>query len=115
MTCRIFLPDSQVKELLEFAFGSQLAKDSSRRVRVLLSGTDEQFNDPIVGKTPILRIEEYNKQDMCKVIEEALNKRGLLKPRKPAQNNRSPKKVSWINFQTMSMGAFLVCILLWMV
>ncbi|KAI1085491.1 hypothetical protein F5B20DRAFT_5575 [Whalleya microplaca] len=76
------LPNKQTEILLMFVFGPKLAEESAGRVRVLVSGTDDQFTSkPGGAKTnSALRIQigEHNGSDMRIVINEALTNRGML-------------------------------------
>ncbi|KAI1779641.1 hypothetical protein F4818DRAFT_400079 [Hypoxylon cercidicola] len=83
------LPDKQTKMLLEFVFGPKLAKESAGRVRVLVSGTDDQFaNKPAIISALRIRMEEHNGPDMRIVVDEALTKRGMLEHAKPDSDQR---------------------------
>lgn len=81
------LRDEQAKELLTFVFGPKIAGDSPRRVRVLLSGTNELFDTKpsvVESRSPLrIKIEEHNGADMRIMIENALTKEGVLQHAKP--------------------------------
>ncbi|OTA04241.1 hypothetical protein A9Z42_0048210 [Trichoderma parareesei] len=78
------LPDQQVKMLLDFVFSARMAKDSGDRVRILLSGTDDQFAGWQGARSALrIQMEKHNKPDMCIIIQEALNQRGMLQNPKP--------------------------------
>ncbi|KAI0835757.1 hypothetical protein F5Y06DRAFT_118345 [Hypoxylon sp. FL0890] len=81
------LPDKQTEMLLKFVFGSKLAEESAGRVRVLVSGTDDQFaskpGDNRASNALRIRMEDHNGPDMRIMIDEALTKRGMLEHAKP--------------------------------
>lgn len=81
------LPDKQANALLTFLLGSKLAGESPRRVRALVSGTNNQFdsNLGVVRTVNPLRIsmEVHNGPDMRIMINEALAERGMLQHAKP--------------------------------
>ncbi|OBT82064.1 hypothetical protein VE02_08875 [Pseudogymnoascus sp. 03VT05] len=81
------LRDEQAKELLTFVFGPKIAGDLPRRVRVLLSGTNELFDTKpsvVESRSPLrINIEEHNGADMRIMIENALTKEGVLQHTKP--------------------------------
>lgn len=86
------LPAKQVDMLLKFVFGPKLTGESAARVRVLLGGTDDQFDadtrQSIVESRSALRIrmQEFNGPDMRLVIDDALAKRGMLQNTKPGSD-----------------------------
>ncbi|KAI1384920.1 uncharacterized protein F4822DRAFT_416709 [Hypoxylon trugodes] len=89
------LPYKETELLLAFVFGSGLAAESAGRVRVLLSGTNDQFT-----KTPWIeqinnalriRMEENNGPDMRIVIDDALTKRGMLQHAKPGSDQQKAR------------------------
>lgn len=86
------LPDRQIEILLKFVFGTKLTEESSGRVRVLVSGTDDLFSNRPGGvmTSSALRIqmEENNGPDMRIVVDEALTKRGMLEHSKPGSDQR---------------------------
>lgn len=86
------LPDKQADMLLNFVFGPKLAEESAGRVRVLVSGTDDQFLSRAGGVNPSsalrIRMEEHNGPDMRIVVDEALTKRGMLEHTKPGSEQR---------------------------
>ncbi|PTB50785.1 hypothetical protein M431DRAFT_523482 [Trichoderma harzianum CBS 226.95] len=78
------LPDQQVKMLLDFVFSPRMTKESSERVQILLSGTDDQFANWQESRNSLkIQMEKHNTPDMRIVIEEALNQRGMLQNTKP--------------------------------
>ncbi|KAI1100300.1 hypothetical protein F4804DRAFT_319299 [Jackrogersella minutella] len=89
------LPDKQSEILLSFAFGPKLTEQSSGRVRVLVSGTDDQFYSRPGGAniSSALRIqmEEHNAPDMRIVIDEALTKRGMLEHARPNSDQQKAR------------------------
>ncbi|KAI8631209.1 hypothetical protein F5Y19DRAFT_425430 [Xylariaceae sp. FL1651] len=86
------LPAEQAEILLKFAFGSKLAEESAGRVRVLLSGTDDQFaNEPTARSALRIQMEEYNEADMRKIIINELDRQGILKNAKPNSNQQKAR------------------------
>ncbi|KAI3323634.1 hypothetical protein HD806DRAFT_497394 [Xylariaceae sp. AK1471] len=86
------LPSKQAEALLNFVFGSKLSGESGGRVRVLVAGSDDRFNN-IPGIARIddalrIRMEEHNGPDMRLVIEDALAKRSMLQHTKPDSEQR---------------------------
>ncbi|KAI0139513.1 hypothetical protein F4776DRAFT_592485 [Hypoxylon sp. NC0597] len=81
------LPEKQTEMLLKFVFGPKLAEESGGRVRVLVSGTDDQFisrpGGAKISSALRIQMEEHNGPDMRIVIDEALTKRGMLEHAKP--------------------------------
>ncbi|KAL6699579.1 hypothetical protein J3F84DRAFT_404601 [Trichoderma pleuroticola] len=78
------LPDQQVKMLLDFIFSPRMAKESAERVQILVSGTDDQFENWQESRNSLkIQMEKHNTPDMRIVIEEALNQRGMLQNTKP--------------------------------
>jgi len=86
------LPPKQVDLLRKLVFGPKLAGESAGRVRVLLGGTNDQFNADIrrsgMERRPPLRIrmQDHNGPDMRLVIDDALAKRGMLQNTEPGPN-----------------------------
>ncbi|KAH0489615.1 hypothetical protein TgHK011_010035 [Trichoderma gracile] len=89
------LPEQQVKMLLNFAFSPQMARTSGERVRILLSGTDDQFTGWQGARSALrIQMEKHNKPDMCIIIQEALNQRGMLQnPRPNSDQERARDKI----------------------
>ncbi|EGR45332.1 uncharacterized protein TRIREDRAFT_111202 [Trichoderma reesei QM6a] len=89
------LPDRQVKMLLDFVLSARMAKDSGDRVRILLSGTDDQFAGWQGARSALrIQMEKHNKPDMCIIIQEALNQRGMLQnPRPNSDQERARDKI----------------------
>ncbi|KAJ7619348.1 hypothetical protein FB45DRAFT_755212 [Roridomyces roridus] len=75
------LPDDQIEILLKFAFGSGFAEDSGRSVRVLLSGTDDRFENPnLPCRDPLrIRMEESNKLDLEIYVKNVLSEQTMFK------------------------------------
>lgn len=86
------LPSKQAEILLSFVFGSKLSGQSGGRLRVLVAGSDDQFdNKPGIARIDDalrIRMEEHNGPDMRLVIEDALAKRGMLQHTKPDSDQR---------------------------
>ncbi|XXH00877.1 hypothetical protein Hte_007228 [Hypoxylon texense] len=86
------LPDRQTEMLLKFAFGPKLSEESAGRVRVLVSGSDDQFTNRqggiVMSSALRIRMEEHNVPDMRIVVDEALTKRGMLEHAKPDSDQR---------------------------
>lgn len=86
------LPPKQVDLLLKFVFCPKLSGESAGRVRVLLGGSDDQFDAEIrqnvMESRPPLRIRmpDHNGPDMRLVIDDALAKRGMLQNTKPGSD-----------------------------
>ncbi|OHE99024.1 hypothetical protein CORC01_05714 [Colletotrichum orchidophilum] len=75
------LHQDQLKMLLEFVFGSRSREKPNRRVRILVSGTDEKLKtayQPNFDAALKIHMEKENEQDMRIVILESLNKQGVL-------------------------------------
>ncbi|KAJ7898401.1 hypothetical protein B0H13DRAFT_2252255 [Mycena leptocephala] len=82
------LPDIHAERLLKFIFGPKLAG----RVRVLASGTDDKFlNEPAVRSALRIRMDEHNGPDMRIIIDEVLNKEGMLQYAKPNSDQQRAK------------------------
>ncbi|KAL7941231.1 hypothetical protein V8C42DRAFT_335700 [Trichoderma barbatum] len=83
------LPDQQVKMLLEFLFSPRMAKESTERVQILVSGTDDQFANWQDNRSALrIQMDKHNKPDMCIIIDEALNQRGMLQNAKPGSDQQ---------------------------
>ncbi|PTB65626.1 hypothetical protein BBK36DRAFT_1202259 [Trichoderma citrinoviride] len=89
------LPDDQVKMLLEFVLSPQLAREARERVRVLLSATDDHLAGWRGAESALrIQMEEHNTPDMKIIIEEALNRRGMLQnPRPNSDQERARTKI----------------------
>ncbi|PTB73692.1 hypothetical protein M440DRAFT_1338792 [Trichoderma longibrachiatum ATCC 18648] len=89
------LPDQQIKMLLDFVFSPRMATESGERVRILLSGTDDQFAGWQGARSALrIQMEKHNKPDMCIIIQEALNQRGMLQnPRPNSDQERARDKI----------------------
>ncbi|TFB02602.1 hypothetical protein CCMA1212_005402 [Trichoderma ghanense] len=89
------LPEQQVKMLLEFVFSPRMAREAGERVRFLLSGTDDQFAGWQGARSALrIQMEKHNKPDMCIIIKEALNQRGMLQnPRPNSDQERARDKI----------------------
>ncbi|KAJ6534644.1 hypothetical protein DFH09DRAFT_1325264 [Mycena vulgaris] len=86
------LPHKQAEILLKFIFGPKLAEQSAGRVRVLASGTDDKFPDePGIGSALRIRMDEHNEPDMRIIIDEVLNKEGMLQHAKPNSDQQRAK------------------------
>ncbi|KAJ7368513.1 hypothetical protein DFH08DRAFT_676529 [Mycena albidolilacea] len=86
------LSDTQVKILLEFILGPKLAEQSAGRVRVLVSGTDDKFLvEPAVRSALRIRMDKQNGPDMRIIIDEVLNKEGMLQHAKPNSDQQRAK------------------------
>ncbi|KAI1376576.1 hypothetical protein F4677DRAFT_418942 [Hypoxylon crocopeplum] len=90
------LPDKQTDMLLKLVFGPKLAEESAGRVRVLVSGTDDQFaSRPGSARTSSalrIQMEEHNEPDMRIVIDEALTKRSMLEHAKPGSDQQKARE-----------------------
>jgi hypothetical protein len=89
------LPNKQAEMLLEFVFGPALTEEAAGRVRVrvLVSGTDDTLAAGWhVGNASVsplqIRMEEENLPDMRLVVDDALNKRGMLHNAKPGSDQQ---------------------------
>jgi len=86
------LPPTQAEMLLTFIFDSKLARESAARVRVLVTGMNDQFTSRlgVIGSSSVLRIrmEENNVPDMRIVIKNELTERGILQHAKPDSNQQ---------------------------
>ncbi|KAL6863653.1 hypothetical protein J3F83DRAFT_745169 [Trichoderma novae-zelandiae] len=89
------LPDQQVKMLLEFISSPRMATGSGEHVRILVSGTDDQFADWQGARSALrIQMEKHNKPDMRIIIKEALNQRGMLQaPRPDSDQQRARDKI----------------------
>ncbi|TPX15880.1 uncharacterized protein E0L32_000214 [Thyridium curvatum] len=86
------VPKKQAESLLKFVFGPRLSGDPSRRVRILLSGTDEQYPTSSAGTMPLrIQMEDFNGLDMRTVIDEALSKRSMLQNAKTNSDQQKAK------------------------
>ncbi|KAI0593663.1 hypothetical protein F4775DRAFT_577003 [Biscogniauxia sp. FL1348] len=83
------LPAKHAKILLEFICGSRPAEASAKRVRILVSGTDDQFDEQGLDSALRIKMNEHNGLDMRIVIDEALSKQGMLQN---AQANSEQQK-----------------------
>jgi hypothetical protein len=87
------LPDRYAEMLIKFIFGPKLAGDSRGRIRVLASGTDDEFaNEPIVRSALQIRMEDHNAADMRIIIDDALNSQGMLTNPKPHSNQQKARE-----------------------
>ncbi|RFU74301.1 hypothetical protein TARUN_7928 [Trichoderma arundinaceum] len=78
------LPDQQAKMLLDFISSAQLARESTERVQILVSGTDDQFANWTAARSALrIQMEKNNKPDMRIIIDKTLNQRGMLQHAKP--------------------------------
>ncbi|KAJ7619316.1 hypothetical protein FB45DRAFT_1095358 [Roridomyces roridus] len=76
-----YLSDEQAEMLLKLVFGARLAGDTAGRVRVLLSGTNERFeNSKVALVEGVLRVrmEDHNEPDMRIAVKHALHEHGML-------------------------------------
>ncbi|KAI9151534.1 hypothetical protein HJFPF1_08740 [Paramyrothecium foliicola] len=92
------LPYKEVETLRSFVFDPRLNIQSAGRVRILLSGTDDEFDklspsSGVNGSSDALRIrmEEHNEPDMRIIVEEALTKRGMLQHAKPGSDQEKAR------------------------
>ncbi|KAI1454745.1 hypothetical protein F4805DRAFT_302712 [Annulohypoxylon moriforme] len=89
------LPEKQTQMLLKFIFSSKLAKASTGRVRILVSGTDDLFvsmpGSINTSNALRIRMEEHNQPDMRIVVDEALTKRGMLEHAKPGSDQQKAR------------------------
>ncbi|KAL6907289.1 hypothetical protein GGI43DRAFT_257779 [Trichoderma evansii] len=86
------LPDQQADMLLEFIFSLQSARESSERVRILVSGTEDQYIRWSAAKSAhSIKIDDYNSSDMRIIIDNALSQRGMLQHTKPGSDQQKAK------------------------
>ncbi|KAI5918674.1 hypothetical protein F4810DRAFT_691137 [Camillea tinctor] len=84
------LPAKEAKTLLEFIRNSRPAEGAAKRVRFLVSGKDDQFDDEQGIESMLrIRVNENNGPDMRIVIEEVLSKQGILQN---VKNNSEQQK-----------------------
>ncbi|KAF4806539.1 hypothetical protein CGCSCA5_v014298 [Colletotrichum siamense] len=89
------LPDAQAGMLLDFASDFQLGQESAGRARLLISGTNSLF-DKNANVSGALRIdmEKHNQDDMRILIQDTLNKNGMLQSTKPnSEQERAKAKI----------------------
>ncbi|KAF5509560.1 hypothetical protein CGCF413_v002576 [Colletotrichum fructicola] len=89
------LPDAQAGMLLDFASDFQLEQESAGRARLLISGTNSLF-DKNANVSGALRIdmEKHNQDDMRILIQDTLNKNGMLQSTKPnSEQERAKAKI----------------------
>ncbi|KAI8182977.1 hypothetical protein KHU50_002262 [Colletotrichum sp. SAR 10_65] len=89
------LPDAQAGMLLDFASDFQLEQESAGRARLLISGTNSLF-DRNANVSGALRIdmEKHNQDDMRILIQDTLNKNGMLQSTKPnSEQERAKAKI----------------------
>ncbi|KAJ2993823.1 hypothetical protein NUW58_g1728 [Xylaria curta] len=86
------LPPKESEMLLDFMFGSTLMETSGGSVRILATGQDELFGNKLAMSTSLrIRMEEHNTTDMRIIIEEKLNKQGILANAKPNSHQQQAK------------------------
>ncbi|KAJ4999255.1 hypothetical protein K4K48_004358 [Colletotrichum sp. SAR 10_66] len=89
------LPDAQAGMLLDFASDFQLEQETAGRARLLISGTNSLF-DKNANVSGALRIdmEKHNQDDMRILIQDTLNKDGMLQSTKPnSEQERAKAKI----------------------
>jgi hypothetical protein len=87
------LTEQQLDSLLAFLFGPRLSREAAGRVRILVSGTDEQFaNRAGVDDALRIRMEDHNSTDMRVVVKETLNERGILPNPRPNSDQQKAKE-----------------------
>ncbi|KAI8254190.1 hypothetical protein K4K58_006528 [Colletotrichum sp. SAR11_239] len=89
------LPDAQAGMLLDFASDFQLEQESAGRVRLLISGTKSLF-DKSANVRGAFRIdmEKHNQDDMRILIQDTLNKNGMLQSTKRnSEQERAKAKI----------------------
>lgn len=73
------LPGPQAELLLKLVASLQSAEESSERVRILVSGTEDQFNEWSAAESAYcIKIDDYNTSDMQIFINKALSQQGIL-------------------------------------
>ncbi|KAI1127599.1 hypothetical protein F5Y10DRAFT_192382 [Nemania abortiva] len=90
------LPDDQAEMLLKFLLSPRMTGESTRRVRFLLSGTDNTFaslSDSEVKRAPRIKMEEHNITDMRIIIDNALSNQEMLKNARPKSNQQKAKSM----------------------
>lgn len=86
------LPHEQAKMLLSLIFSSKLAGQSARRVRVLLTGTDNLLSASSMRNALRIQMEEHNGPDMRIIINEKLNTEGLLQHAEPGSDRQKARE-----------------------
>lgn len=78
------LPEKQCGTLLRFVFDPQRKKESAGHVRILVSGFEQLFTAyQYANGTGWIRMEDYNQDDMRTVVQETLDKQGILQHARP--------------------------------
>ncbi|KAH7320618.1 hypothetical protein B0I35DRAFT_390482 [Stachybotrys elegans] len=80
------LLEPEAQKLRSFIFDPRLANQAPGRVRLLVSGTDEKFDQPGLIRTntvPRIRIADHNEVDLRIVVEEALKQEDMLQSAEP--------------------------------
>ncbi|KAI8229122.1 hypothetical protein K4K54_001732 [Colletotrichum sp. SAR 10_86] len=89
------LPDAQAGMLLDFASDFQLEQESAGRARLLISGTNSLFDkNANVSRALRIDMEKHNQDDMRILIQDTLNKNGMLQSTKPnSEQERAKAKI----------------------
>lgn len=85
------LPEKQAGMLLKFLSSPGLTGESIGRVRVLVSGTNNTFND--VRGALRIQMEKHNRQDMRIIVDGKLNERTVLQHTKPNSVQQKARKM----------------------
>ncbi|KAF4553620.1 Hypothetical protein D9617_6g093510 [Elsinoe fawcettii] len=85
------LKDGEAKELLDFVFGTRLSSESARRVRILLSGTDDKFKRNSNRDAHCIQIDKHNEEDMRKKLDQMLNEQGILQHATPGSDQQKAR------------------------
>ncbi|KAI0551588.1 hypothetical protein F4679DRAFT_538455 [Xylaria curta] len=82
----------EAEMLLDFIFGPTLMETSGGRVRILATGQEDLFVNKWTTKAPLqIHMEEHNRTDMRIIIEDTLNKQGILANATPKSNQQQAK------------------------
>ncbi|KAI0864938.1 hypothetical protein F4860DRAFT_463830 [Xylaria cubensis] len=82
----------EAEMLVDFIFSSTLMETSGGRVRILATGQDDLFVNRWTTKAPLqIHMEEHNKTDMRIIIEDTLNKQGILANAAPKSSQQQAK------------------------
>ncbi|PNS19328.1 hypothetical protein CAC42_2505 [Sphaceloma murrayae] len=86
------LKEGESEKLLDFAFGNRLSNESARRVRILMSGTDDNFERVTWNsKAHQIRMDEHNEEDMRKKLIQLLDEQGMLQHATPGSDQQKAR------------------------
>ncbi|KAI1341133.1 hypothetical protein F5Y15DRAFT_25371 [Xylariaceae sp. FL0016] len=101
------LPEKQVELLLKFVASPRLSEELTGRLRILVSGTDERFDNVSTFRNTLrIRMDQCNFEDMQMIIKNTLHNRGMLNNAKPGSNQEKARDMILTKLPKKAKGSY---------